>query len=176
MNETARVVIRAMTLDDLPSMRNITWLTWVATYAPFIPEEDLRIYFDAHYSLEELTRLFAKETVKGFMAFVDEAAAGFVKTEYSREEKRFYVSSLYVLPDHQGEGIGGKLYRVAEEHGLTFGADRVWLGVMEQNVRALAWYRRLGFDFSEKQPFTMGASTVDHLIGSRMISTTDAHR
>ncbi len=175
MPDASRILLREMTLEDLPAMRHISWVTWLATYAPFIPEDDLRAYFDAHYSLEALSVLFQKRTVKGFMAFMDGSPAGFVKTEYSEEEKRFYVSSLYVLPGHQGEGLGTRLFDTAEAHGRTWHADRVWLGVMEKNIRTLEWYRRMGFHFIEEQPFTMGRSTVNHLIGYKII-TTDEHR
>jgi len=176
MTDASGIELREMTLEDLPSMRRISWETWLATYAAFIPEEDLWSYFDVHYSLEALSLLFRKKTVKGFMAFVGGSAAGFVKTEYNDDEKRFYVSSLYVLPDHQGKGLGTRLLRAAELHGRDYEADRVWLGVMEQNIQALAWYRRLGFQFIEELPFTMGRSTVNHLIGYKLFGTTDERR
>jgi ribosomal protein S18 acetylase RimI-like enzyme len=45
----------------------------------------------------------------------------------------------------------------------------IWLGVMVQNVDALAWYRKLGFIFEREEPFTMGKTTVPHLIGFKKI-------
>jgi len=35
------------------------------------------------------------------------------------------------------------------------GFDTLWLGVMVQNIRALAWYRKRGFEFLDSMPFTM---------------------
>jgi ribosomal protein S18 acetylase RimI-like enzyme len=83
--------------------------------------------------------------------------------------KKFYVSSLYVLPEFQGFGLGKKLlnesYRIAKEKQYC----KVWLGVMKQNVKSLEWYQNLGFIFNEEEPFQMGSTQVMHLIGYKTI-------
>lgn len=161
--------IRQWTLEDLPSVRQITWDTWLDAYSSFIPESDLRHYFDAHYTLEALTQLFRAPLMNGFVAEVNGSVVGYVKTKFNKEENRFYVSSLYILPERQGMGLGGKLMAAAEELATTLGADTTWLGVMTQNTSALDWYKRHGFTFVEEAPFTMGQTTVVHLIGYRKI-------
>ena len=51
--------------------------------------------------------------------------------------------------------------------------DRVWLGVMSENAPTITWYRSLGFAFVEEAPFTMGRTTVRHLIGFKLLTPTD---
>jgi diamine N-acetyltransferase len=163
------VVIREWKVSDLPAVREITWQTWLATYARFIPEKDLREYFRTHYSLPALSGLFETHGVDGYIAELEGQCVGYAKTKFERVEHRFYVSSLYVLPDYQGMGIGTKLLRSAEECAHRYGVVEVWLGVMVHNVEALAWYKKIGFQFVEEAPFTMGNSTVSHVIGFRKI-------
>jgi ribosomal protein S18 acetylase RimI-like enzyme len=163
------VAIRQWTTGDLPAVRQVTWDTWLDAYSSFIPESDLRIYFDAHYNLEALTQLFHTPLMNGFVAEVDGSVVGYVKTKFNKEENRFYVSSLYILPKCQGMGLGGKLMAASEELAKALGADATWLGVMTQNTPALDWYKRHGFTFVEEAPFTMGQTTVVHLIGFRKI-------
>jgi ribosomal protein S18 acetylase RimI-like enzyme len=163
------VIIRQWRREDLESVQRVTWETWIATYLSFIPEKDLRTYFDLHYNLEALSKLFHSEFVNGCVAVVEGTVAGYAKTKLNREENRFYISSLYVLPSYQGQGLGMKLLRAAEECAMSYHVDRVWLGVMAQNIGALAWYRKIGFDFVEEAPFTMGDTTVNHLIGFKLI-------
>jgi diamine N-acetyltransferase len=167
--DTMSIAIRQWTLEDLPSVRQVTWDTWLDAYSSFIPESDLRHYFDAHYTLDLLTQLIHTPLMNGFVAEVNGSVVGYVKTKFNKEENRFYVSSLYILPGRQGMGIGGKLMAAAEELAKTLGADSVWLGVMTQNTPALDWYKRHGFTFVEEAPFTMGQTTVVHLIGYRKI-------
>ena len=168
-SDTMSTVIRQWTIEDLPSVRRVTWDTWLDAYSSFIPESDLRHYFDTHYTLDVLTQLFHTPLMNGFVAEVDGSVVGYVKTKFNKEENRFYVSSLYILPGRQGMGLGGKLMVAAEELAKTLGADTVWLGVMTQNTPALDWYKRHGFTFVEEAPFTMGQTTVVHLIGFRKI-------
>jgi ribosomal protein S18 acetylase RimI-like enzyme len=162
-------LFREWTIEDLPSVRNVTWLTWLDAYASFVPVEDLRTYFDEHYSLESLEQLFRTPSVKGFVAVVDGEVVGYLKTMEVEKENRFYISSVYVLPRFQGSGFGGHLMKKAEAQALLWGVNEVWLGVMTQNIPALEWYRRNGFVFVEEQPFSMGRTTVPHLIGYKKI-------
>ncbi len=163
------ILIRDWTAADIPAVRHITWETWVATYAAFVPTGDLRAYFDVHYSPDALGALIADPSNGGFLASVGGVPAGFVRTHWEEKEGRFYVSSLYVLPQFQGKGIGGSLMAASERKALERGARALWRGVMEQNVRTLEWYRRTGFTFVEQAPFTMGNSIVNHLIGFRSL-------
>jgi len=163
------VLIRPWSKEDLPGVRHITWQTWLATYAEFIPVDDLRTYFDSHYSPRALSDLCDSPLVNGYIAETDGARVGYVRTQFSREENRFYISSLYVLPEYQGHRIGTRLFQAAEECALTRQLDSVWLGVMTQNSDTLAWYKSLGFQFVEEAPFTMGGTTVRHLIGWKHI-------
>jgi len=164
------VTIRQWTTADLPAVRQVTWTTWLDAYSSFIPETDIRQYFDEYYTLDALTQLFHAPLTNGFVAEVDGRIVGYVKTKFNKEENRFYVSSLYILPDRQGMGLGGKLMVAAEALAKTLGADATWLGVMTQNTPALEWYKRHGFTFVEEAPFTMGQTTVVHLIGFKKIN------
>lgn len=161
--------IRPWRRQDLVDVQRITWMSWLATYSGFIPERDLRRYYDVHYTLEALDQLYSSQGVHGFVAEVEGRLVGCERTEFNTEEQRFYISSLHVLKEHQGRGIGGQLLRAAEECARRYEVDRVWLGVMVDNVRALGWYEKLGFRFVEEAPFTMGATTVSHLIGWKAI-------
>lgn len=168
-DDVTPVTVKMWTAADLETVRRITWTTWRDAYGSFIPEHDLRSYFDKTYALEELARLHAQTTFRGLLAEVGAEPAGYAKVQFAPAEGRCYVSSLYVLPGFQGRGVGGSLLAAAERHAVEFGVHELWLGVMVQNTQALAWYRRVGFTFVEELPFTMGGTTVPHLIGYRPI-------
>ncbi len=163
------MTIREWTKEDLAAVRDITWVTWVATYSSFIPMEDLRGYCDEHYNIGALAELMEAPSFRGLLAVEDGVPVGYAKVKFNSEEKRCYLSSLYVLPAFQGRGIGSRLLAAGEEFASTFEVAEIWLGVMVQNVSALAWYKKIGFQFIEEAPFTMGKTTVTHLIGSRAI-------
>lgn len=163
--------IRDLKPDDIDCVRDITLQAWMQTYSRFIPRQDLLAYYNEHYSREALERLFSSPDVHGFAGMADGRCAGYVKTRFDGNEKRFYITSLYVLPAYQAKGIGTALFKKVLEWAATFPVNEVWIGVMNENTEALAWYTKLGFIFIREEPFTMAASTVAHRIGCKKLST-----
>lgn len=159
------IVYREWNEDDLPAIQNLLLETWMEAYSPFIPESDLQNYHRLTYNLDALKTMFRDADVKGFVAEFDGAIVGCIRTKLARDEKRFYVSSLYVLPHHQGKGIGRTLMTMAAHEAISQGHDQIWIGVMEKNKDGLDWYKKFGYQVLEEAPFTMGKSTVNHYIG-----------
>jgi len=160
-----KIVIRACQKDDLPAIRTITWDSWVSTYSSFIPESDLRSYFDIHYTEASFLSMYDHPFMQVFVAEADDRIAGYVRLFFNHDENRLYVPSLYFLPGFQGQGMGKRLLEAAEEYAAEKGVNELWIGVMVQNTQALVFYRKVGFQFVREQPFTMGKTTVRHLIG-----------
>lgn len=170
-------MIRRWSEHDLPAIQRLLMETWRDAYGSFIPETDLKDYFQKHYPLDALRALLSNAEVEGLVAEIQGEVVGFARTTYDPVEDRFFLTSLYVLPAHQRKGIGMKLLCHAEEIATRYGVDALWLGVMEENRRTLRWYERIGFAFVERSPFTMGSTTVMHLIGFRRLQqATPPHR
>lgn len=163
------IVIRAWQRADLASLRRITWQAWISTYTGFIPESDLKSYFDIHYTKEAFLSMFADPFTRGFVAETDDQIIGYARLLFNRDENRLYVPSLYFLPDFQGQGTGRQVLRAAEEYAAEKGLDELWIGVMVKNNPALVFYRKVGFQFVREEPFTMGKTTVSHVIGYKKL-------
>jgi ribosomal protein S18 acetylase RimI-like enzyme len=162
--------IRILTVEDIPDVRRIGWETWKATYGAFIPEEDLRVYHDEHYSAEALTKRLAQSSTRAYAALLGGSVAGYMIMSCDEDAGRCNVASIYVLPECQGYGLGSMLMEEAFRVARGAGYDRVWLGVMSENSPTIAWYYSLGFSFVEEAPFTMGKTTVRHFIGYKTLA------
>ena len=167
------ILIRPWRMEDLPAVRWILWESWMAAYSAFVPEEDLRAYHEATYRIESLTHLYESPFVHGFIGEADGEAAGFARTQFNKSENRLFLASLYLLPDFQRKGIGGRLLRAAEEKALAYNLGELWVGVMVQNEAARRWYEKRGFRFVREEPFRMGGTTVPHLIGFNVIGESN---
>lgn len=164
-----KFIIKPIDKKEIANVRSITWQSWMSSYARFTPERDLQAYFDEHYSVEALERIFNDAAVCGFVAEVAGNAIGYAKGCFNETENRFYINSIYVLPAHQGGGIGTALLNACIDRARSYNLSEVWLGVMVDNVEALAWYNKIGFKFVREEPFIMGQTTVSHLIGYKPI-------
>lgn len=149
----------------MEEIRRVTWLSWTAAYSGFIPGSDLKTYFDTHFNAESLSALLADPSTKGFVAESGGRVAGYARLFFHGGENRLYLAALYLLPDFQGRGIGRRLVEAAERYAVERHLEEVWVGVMVLNRRAVGFYRREGFRFVRDEPFTMGKTTVRHLIG-----------
>lgn len=168
MKLQAKVNIRKWTKDDFSIVKNILLVTWKDTYS-FIPKEDLLSHFERFYADEKLEDLLEDPFSQGIIAEVNSVPAGWMRLFEDQINKKFFVSSLYVLPEFQGYGVGKALLLEAYTIARQMNYQKVWLGVMSQNVKALEWYKNLGFNFVEEEPFQMGTTQVMHLIGYKMI-------
>lgn len=167
------ILIRPWRMEDLPAVRRILWESWMVTYSAFIPEEDLRSYYEATYRLDSLANLYKSSFVHGFIGEAEGMAAGFARTQFHLNENRLYLASLYLLPVFQGRGIGGRLLRVAEAKARDYGLGELWVGVMVWNEAACRWYDKRGFRFVREEPFRMGRTIVPHRIGFKVIGERD---
>ena len=160
--------IRDCTENDFDAIRNILQKSWAKAY-DFIPERDRTKYLETVYSDSELKKMLGSPFDSLFLAVVKGYAVGYLRLKEVPREKRIYLSSIYILPDNQGKGYGGKLMDFAFGESKKRGYREIWIGVMERNRGALNWYKRLGFEFVKEEPFEMGTTSVRHFIGYKKL-------
>jgi len=168
MNSQVEITIRNWTKSDFPIVKYILLTTWKETYS-FIRSKDILSHFENYYNDERLIEMLDDPFTKGIIALADTVPVGWMKLFENSIEKKFYVSSLYVLPKYQGMGMGKKLLDKAYTTAKEKTYNQVWLGVMKQNVKSLEWYTKLGYVFVVEEPFMMGTTEVMHLIGYKSI-------
>jgi ribosomal protein S18 acetylase RimI-like enzyme len=64
----------------------------------------------------------------------------------------YYINAIAVIPECRSSGIGNQLMALAVSEAQQQGCAEVSLLVFEQNGRAAALYRRLGFDVVARSP------------------------
>ncbi|PKL83666.1 MAG: hypothetical protein CVV24_03885 [Ignavibacteriae bacterium HGW-Ignavibacteriae-3] len=162
--------IRKWNVNDVPGVRDVLQLSWQKAYSSFILQEDLDFYLNKTYSEESLIELCQNSEYSCFVAENEGEIVGWLKLNENKSENRFYLSSIYVLPEFQKMQIGEKFFLLSCREAVKKGYLEIYVGVMEQNLSALKWYQKLGFIFFEEQPFKMGNSSVLHLIGRKIFN------
>lgn len=71
---------------------------------------------------------------------------------------------IYVAAEWQGRGVAQALMKAVLGIVAASGCDRLWLGVWEHNPRAIAFYRKLGFEVVGEHGFTLGDERQRDLI------------
>jgi ribosomal protein S18 acetylase RimI-like enzyme len=77
------------------------------------------------------------------------------------------IQQLYVASSWHGKGVAHDLMAVALDTATSRAADRIWLGVWEDNPRAINFYQKYGFAVVGEQTFMLGADKQRDLVMSR---------
>lgn len=131
---TARVVVEAMRLEDVPQVHEIERLSFTTPWPAYAFEQELRGNRLARYLVAR-----AGEQVVGFAGvwlMVDDA----------------HITTFGVHPDWRRQGIGRQLLLNLAELSANIGARRMTLEVRASNVAAQALYRGFGFDVAGRRP------------------------
>ena len=73
-----------------------------------------------------------------------------------KDEDTLEIERIYVLEEFHGKKIGQILYEKAIELAKKNKVNYVWLGVWEQNPRAIRFYEKNGFMQFDKHIFKLG--------------------
>ena len=68
----------------------------------------------------------------------------------------YKIERIYVLKEFHGKKVGQILYDTAFEMAKQRCADYLWLGVWEENPRAINFYKKNGFVEFDKHIFKLG--------------------
>ncbi len=111
-----------------------------------IKREAFRPYVEIVYGWDEVDQWrrhkaeFSCETVR--MVLIDGKEVGYVLVRSLPDA--LYLSQQFILPGHQGRGIGAKCMALLQEKARRSGLP-IRLQVFKANPRAQAFYTRLGF-------------------------------
>jgi ribosomal protein S18 acetylase RimI-like enzyme len=79
------------------------------------------------------------------------------------------IERIYADKDYVGKNVGKLLMKtcinMAKERGHTF----IWLGVWENNPRAIAFYEKYGFEKFGSHPFLLGSDLQTDLLMKKKI-------
>ena len=73
---------------------------------------------------------------------------------------RLFLSKLYLRSDKRGRGIGAEMLERVFEEGRALGKERVYLTVNKHNDRAIAVYKKTGFEIVDEAVTDIGNGYV----------------
>ncbi|WP_313692061.1 GNAT family N-acetyltransferase [Halorarum halobium] len=140
------VEVRPARRDDVDGLCRVAERAWHVAHAPIIGGDAVESFLNEHYDAESFRALVAADAVVLRAALGSDGVVGFVSARPREGGATFDLGRIYVHPDRWGEGIGGRLLDRAETAVRERGGDRIELGVMAENDRAVAFYESAGYD------------------------------
>lgn len=154
--------INKITLDDIDQLQKIGRQTFHETFSEFNSEENMNTYLNEKFSKEKLTEELTNKNSEFYFAVLNDNAIGYLKINFGesqtelQDEKSVEIERIYVSKEFHGKKVGQLLYEKAIQIAKNKNADYVWLGVWEENHRALSFYKKNGFVEFDKHIFRLG--------------------
>ena len=163
--------IRPLTSTDVDVLRLLSIETFTDTYALYNTAEDMLLYTNTHFSAAQLFAEIEESSNFFFGAFDNDKLIGYVKLRTTEqpvelqgykhiELERIYASKLY-----HGKGLGKTMMDYCLAFATQHLYDVLWLGVWTKNEKALAFYKKCGFEIFGEHTFMLGKDAqVDWLM------------
>ena len=156
------MTIRKAKLTDIITLQEIGKLTFAETFASVNNEQDMEKYLKTEFSIEKLSNELSDENSSFYFVELDQNVIGYLKVNFGqaqteiKDNSSLEIERIYVLKEFHGKKAGQILYEkaidLAKENKLKY----VWLGVWEENPRAIKFYEKNGFIPFDKHIFKLG--------------------
>lgn len=156
------IVVKKVTLNDIDQLQQIGRQTFFETFSAGNSDENMTKYLDEGFSDEKLTTELNDNNAEFYFATLDDSVIGYLKLNFGqsqtelKDDKALEIERIYVLKDFHGKSVGQILYDKAIHIARQKNADYVWLGVWEENPRAINFYKKNGFVEFDKHIFKFG--------------------
>lgn len=136
--------------------------TFYETFSESNTEENMHNYLEEVFSADKLSDELNDKNAAFYFAKIEDEVIGYLKLNFGqsqtelKDDKALEIERIYVLQEFHGKKIGQILYDKAIEIAKQKKADYVWLGVWEENQRAISFYKKNGFVEFDKHIFKLG--------------------
>jgi ribosomal protein S18 acetylase RimI-like enzyme len=155
--------VRRVTPEDWEALRSLR-LEALANYPIGFCERltDAERHSDEHWRLRAARGAEGGDSYQ-VLAFDDGRPVGTSVT--FTDERAAWVAAVYVAPSHRGQGLLARMLDELADWQRGRGATELLLEVHEDNARARAAYRRLGFvETGERRPYPLDESRDELLM------------
>jgi ribosomal protein S18 acetylase RimI-like enzyme len=156
------ITIKPVTPAHINDLQKIARQTFFEAFSSSNSDEDMANYLKNGFSSEKLTAELNNKNSQFYFAIVNKEVAGYLKINIGDAQtdltnlNSLEIQRIYVLSRYHGKKVGQLLYEKAIEIAHQLAVSHVWLGVWEENPRAIRFYHKNGFVEFDKRLFKLG--------------------
>jgi ribosomal protein S18 acetylase RimI-like enzyme len=164
------IEIKKANLHDIIAIQKIGIQSFTETFTDNNTPENIEKYLQDSFNSAQLTLEINNSNSFFYLAFSDAEPVGFLKVnlEEAQTESLYKntleIQRIYVLKDFHGKKIGqlflDQALKVAKQEQVVY----IWLGVWEENRKAIHFYTKNNFVPFDKHIFILGNDKQTDLI------------
>lgn len=174
--DLTRIVIRSAGSQDAQLLAAFGAQTFFDTFAADNTPEDMASYLANAFSPEKQAVQMAEPGSIFLIAEIDGQPCGYAHLregpapECVSGPRAIEIGRFYVAKEWIGRGAAGRLMSACLQAAADRHYDWAWLDVWEKNPRAIAFYRKCGFEVVGSQPFQLGGDLQTDFLMTRTVS------
>ncbi|PJJ48113.1 GNAT family N-acetyltransferase [Hymenobacter chitinivorans] len=174
------ITIRPATVQDLAQLQQIGRQTFSETFAATNSAANMRTYLEEGFATEKLTAELQNPDSQFYFAELNNDVIGYLKVNTGAAQTEpqaadaLEIERIYVRQAYHGQKVGQLLYEQALRLADQARARYVWLGVWEENPRAIRFYQKNGFVEFGRHVFTLGDEAQTDILMQRPM-TNNSH-
>ena len=156
------IQIEKVSVINIDDLQKISRDTFYETFVTSTSEENMRLYLENNFSKEQLTNELENSNSEFYFAILENEVIGYLKLNFSEAQTELNdintleVERIYVRNNYHGKGVGQQLLDYAIQLAKRKNMQAVWLGVWENNQRAVNFYKKNGFVTFDTHVFMLG--------------------
>ncbi len=156
------VQFRPSTIEDLSELCSFSRDVFFESFKDSCSPEDMNKFLDNRYRIDRIRSELLDPDSSFFFLHVDGTLAGYIKINEGpaqtdiHDADAFELERIYVSKEVQENGFGSYLMEQTVEIAKQKKKKYFWLGVWEQNRKAISFYQKHGFYIIGKHEFVIG--------------------
>ncbi len=156
------IEIYKVDIQYVEQLQQISRTTFIETFGALNSAENMQNYLENNLSIVQLTNELTNPNSEFYFVKNNHEVLGYLKINFENAQTEIKLKNaleierIYVLKNFHGNKIGHLLFEKAIDIANKKTLDCVWLGVWEENFRAINFYTKNGFQLFDKHIFKLG--------------------
>lgn len=157
-----KFLIKECGMEDIEKIKYISEKTFYETFSKDNTKEDMENYLKENFSYEQVEREVKNKYSKFYIVEHNKEVVAYMKLNFDKAQTEeghnntLEVQRVYVLQEYKNNHIGKRLIQKAIEIGRHNHLSYIWLGVWENNINAIKFYEKQGFEKFDIHIFKLG--------------------
>ena len=161
------------TPEDRAALAALASEIWHEYWPALIGEAQTDYMVEQFQSLEAIERDLAEHAYEYWFlrAAEDGRTVGYTGGRVEPETNRFFISKIYLLKEHRGEGLCSATIRFYERLARERGLDALYLTVNKRNEMAIRAYKAKGFEVVDAVETDIGDGYIldDYIMEKKLV-------
>ena len=171
-----QILITEASLINMRDVQRIARETFAETFSEANTVENMTRYLQENFSDEKIKTELSNPDTQFFIAWEGEAAIGYLKVNSGQAQTELQdpgsleIERIYVKSNYHGKKVGQMLYGKAVETARSLKKSFIWLGVWEENLKAIRFYEKNGFIAFDKHVFVFGEDRQTDIMMKKVLA------